>query len=528
MSLNFQLGILSGLIFCAQLFAQDVVFKSPVDDSLTIKTIAVLPILDNVGGIYSQPIEKKLNELVDEDHRWNLRRLNLAGPISRLEDLEQKPETLQKLISGTGIDALIGAEVFKGPEGISIQLDLFHTSNGKVLTQTSLKDYKRFDIINLEKQVSLLFQRLFNRLPYQGVILSRTGNRITINLGSKNGIENLSKLSIIQVTKLNRHPRFHFIVGAQKEILGQVKVLKVEPTLSFATVVYEREKGVLRKGNKVAGPTTINYDAPDDLMQSPEDLGAQRQKLEDKIAFGEGAQEWVPQKPPTFGQVGVKLGLGSYSANANLSSESLDASKFPYPLIGISGEIWLNPNWIARFSFEQGIASTENPRSGSSPESLSHSVSAYSFLVGYNFLLNNEFFGPKIEVAAGFSGYSDSVDDSNPTAFTSVKYSGLTLGLRGQMPLTPDLKWSAGLGLNFVLSPSLTETPVTSGTESSNGVTDFSLFGGYQLRTNLKIVGDLTFRLLRANFTGTGTRGETVSTASQKTTTLSGGVVYMF
>lgn len=510
--------------FTFHIHGQGVTYRSSVESQLEITRLTVLPSTDNVGNIYASVIEKHLVDLVQNDHRWNYEPLNFAGPTPLLDDLEQNPDFLLKMTQSSQADSAVGLQMTKGPKGISLKLSLFQLSNGYLLAQVQLRNHKRFDLPDIKNQTTQLFAKLIHKIPYQGRVISRQANRLTINLGKKDGIQPQTDLNVIQITRVDRHPRFNFIVGAQKEILGKIKILKVEDTLSFASIIYERERGVIRKGHKIDGLKNIKYTVPDSL--SEKSLTDTESSLKNEIVFGKDAKEWLPTKKPTFGQVGVKLGLGTYNGKVDLASESLQASDSIVPQVGISGEVWINPNWLVRFQWEQSIASTENPRTGSSPESLSHSLSAYSLIAGYSFLLEQEFFGPKIELGVGFSGYSDSVDTSNPTAFTTMKYSGLTLALRGQMPINE--KWSGGLSINYVLGPSLSESPETSGTDSSPGVTDFKIFASYKLKTRLRIVGDLNFRLLKASFTGTGTRGEAVSSASQTMTTLSGGIAYLF
>lgn len=514
----------------AQVYEQGGTFTSPVDQELTIRYLGVLPVKDNLEGIYARPLEEKLTELLKNHHRWNYRPLTMAGPMPDMLELEQKPETVIGLSAGSEADALVATQLSKGPRGISLRMNLFLRKTGRLIAQAQLNDHARFDLPDVQMQTAALLEKLLEKIPYQGHVLSRTGNRVTVNLGKRDGLAEGQTLSAVQIIGVDRHPKFQFIVQSHKEVLGTIKILKVEDTLSFGSVAYERERGSIRKNTKLSGLEKVAYTVPDRLESEAENQRPEREKLGNPLIFGQNAGEWKPINPPTFGQVGVRIGGGSYNGKTSLSSSgSLEASTSLYPQIALDGELWINPEWTARFKWEQGIASTDNPLGGD-PSSLSHSLSAFALMIGYNFLLQQEYFGPKIEVSAGFSSYGASVDDSEPTGLTSMKYSGLTLGLRGNMPVTDDKKWRAGLGLNIVFKPSLKETPVTSGDESSNAVNDFNFTVSHQLKVNLLIVGDLNFRLYRATFTGAGTRdgGETASDASQKLTTLSGGIVYMF
>jgi hypothetical protein len=140
-------------------------------------------------------------------------------------------------------------------------------------------------------------------------------------------------------------------------------------------------------------------------------------------------------------------------------------------------------------------------------------MSRYSLEVGYNFLLRDDFFGPKIQVSGGFATYRMYVDDSQPEALTTTTFSGLLLGLGGSFPISEEKLWFIGGKLNLFLLPTLTESPHTSGSSS-----------------NLRATGGLDFSLYSATFTGSGTRpaGDSATSISQRHTVITGGINYMF
>ena len=138
-------------------------------------------------------------------------------------------------------------------------------------------------------------------------------------------------------------------------------------------------------------------------------------------------------------------------------------------------------------------------------------------------LLTNDFFGPKIQLNAGSLTTKFSVDDSTPTAFTTMTYSGFYLGLAGEFPISEELPISLGGKLNFFVNPSLSESP--SSGSSSNTVNSFSFFMDYRMKPRFKIRGELMFENYSSDFSGAGARATSIS---HKMTTLMGGVQYLF
>ena len=142
-------------------------------------------------------------------------------------------------------------------------------------------------------------------------------------------------------------------------------------------------------------------------------------------------------------------------------------------------------------------------------------------------MIQDDFFGPSVLIALGFANYELDVDSSTPLSLTSTRYKGMFLGIRGTMPVSDDRRWNLGASLKYFFKSDLTESPQDSG-GSSNTITQFSLIGYYQQNTRMRFTGSLDFSLFSSRFDGGGSRTFQATDASQKFTTLSGGVEYLF
>ena len=511
-------------------------YISQVDEDLTITRIAVLPVTDNLDGIYARPIEAELVSRIKKNHQWDLVESNLSETPS-IVDLEENPKDLAKLSSKLETDALIACRISKAPGGTSIRLDLFLKTDNRLFAQETLKDFPRFEINELKEQVATMYGKLIAKIPYSGQILSRTQNRVTVNIGKSDGISKDQVLSVIQIIKLNRHPKFNFIINTEKEIIGKIKILKVDDNLSFASIITEKERGAIKKGAKISGVDFVNYTVPDELGSSFQKGDSLNDRQDSKVAFGKTPSEWVPTQPPMFGQVGLKFGLGSFGENTNLTNSNSalspggqDAKASIYPSLDLYGELWLNPKWQLRAEWLQGVLSTSNPRTSSSPSDLNDSLRYFSLAIGYNFLLRNDFFGPKIRLDLGMISYRMFVDNSQPEAFTTVNYSGIFLGITGVLPLDNHNNLMLGATFNMVPFPKLSEEPEASGGGPTNNFNSFSFFMEKKLRENIKLVGSLDFLLVSTSFSGPGARpnGEYATSISQRLTTANFGISYLF
>lgn len=506
---------------------QGAAYSSAVDQRLTIRKITILPASDNTDGIYARPIESLIVELVKSSHRWEFTDSKITSLSSSPLELEESAKQVQAVLSGIEADAAILPVITRGPSGLAIRLSLFMKVDGKMIAQEVIRDHARYELADVKAVTSNMYKRLIRTIPYDGLILSRQGTRVTLNLGKSDGLRAGQSVSVIQIISENRHPKFGMLISTEKEILGQVRVLKVDDTLSFGVITSEKERGAIQRLAKIAGVHPAEYGEAQSL--SPGTGSDIRNRPDAEVAFGEQAKEWLPIKPPAFGQVGIKASLGTYTGSTNLIGVgSLDAKSDFFPMLGINAELWLNPQWSVLADVTQGILSASNPRGGSSPATLNHAMSKYSMALGYNFLIRDEFFGPKFQLKAGINYYRMFVDDSTPESFTTVNYNGYLLGLGLYFPLSDFKEWAVGGEFIMTLFSKLSESPVTSGSSSSNTINEFNLFVERQIAVNLKARLALDFALYSSNISGTGTRVESATTLSQRHTSLGAGIIYQF
>ncbi|HWU43040.1 MAG TPA: hypothetical protein VN132_06360, partial [Bdellovibrio sp.] len=351
-------------------------YVSAVDQDLAIKSIALVPTTDNVGGIYAKPIEEELRHLLNADKQWSLAEFPKDLKI-KSELLDEHPEDVKKILQAGKSEAALSSKIIKGPRGISVTLTLFVGREGLPLLQESLSDYKGFEIADIKTQTDKLFENLKSRMPFRGVILSRRAQQVTLNIGSSYGLKPDSRVSVVQIIKINRHPKLKFMISTEKEVLGRVKLFKVEPYLSFGYVELEKEPGVIAVGAKVMPDEFVKYSTPV-VTSSGKVLEDITQRPDKDVAFGEEPKEWVPESNPQYGKVELLAGFSSYTQNAKLNAEgSISGSNNFAPNILVRGELWLNPQWFVGLNLRQSVFSIDNGLSGSSPGKLNMSMSQY-------------------------------------------------------------------------------------------------------------------------------------------------------
>lgn len=510
-------------------YGQSTILKSAIDNSVTVKTVTIAPFQDNVSQIYGKPLTGQMKAIVESDRQWDLR--TFPDTIKNTpEEFEDQPSLVKAALKKAGTDAMITARVTKGPQGVNIRMNLFLANDGLVFVQESLQDFSGFEITDLRNQLELMFKKMKSRMPYAGFVMSRKGQLVTMNVGKNHGVREGMDLSVIQMIKLNRHPKFKFLISAEKEIIGRIKLDKVEEALSFGTLTLERSENVVQPGMKVMTTEFVEYPATPVTGDGKilDDLG---QRPDSQVAFGNGQpREWVPETTPSFGKVGVMLGIGSYAISNTLRSVGgVDGSSNFTPSIHLDGELWLTRNWFMSLGLKQFVSQISNGYPGSSPGKINVSSMQTTLQAGYSFLMADQFYGPKIQVLGGYSKMQATVDDSSPTAFTSMNFGGMALGLAGSFPVSEETPITLGAKLMYYLTTSVDESPVSSGSSSSAKISTFSGFGTYKYTEHINLRGEIMYDLFSASFSGTGSRGaDSATSASHTLTTVAAGVEYLF
>jgi hypothetical protein len=483
------------------------IYVSAIDKELSIRRLAIDQATDNVSGIFAIPLATSLNARIESEKRWDLVFSSGTGNSETIDILLEQPNKVAAKIQANSADALLKLSLLKGPNGIQIKLGLF-TSSGSILSFKDVYRIDKFEISKLEKELFELYEQMLNDIPYQGLVVSRYENNVTINRGKNAQLKPNSELNIVQIVNIDRHPKFNFIISGQKEILGKIRLTKVDDNLSFGTILYEKEPQTIQPLLKVIFNEPKIY--PNLANSGNRDVISELSNRSDaSIVLGTQATEWKPAHMPTFGKVDILLGVGNYQTSSNLSINGGAAGSSPMALdMNLGFEMWLNPQWMIGVNLDQGAANIANPIENSEPSKLNFSLSKYNILAGYNFLLEEDFFGPKLQFLMGITSFQSKANDSTPTAFTSMSYSGLGLGIRAIYPLQEHSPWTVGGETFLSFTPQTSETPVTSGDVDVTNIMSFSGFGSYRLKANTHLLGKLLVDSCSTTFSGSGTRAE--------------------
>lgn len=485
-------------------------YISADDKELTINRIVIANVIDNVNNVYSNPLTEWLNKRIENDHQWNAVSYNRKLDSDYLEARE-----VQKILSESNAEGLITSRVLRGPQGLSYRMTFYVGKQGLPLVQEYRQLPTSDSLDDVQRNFENLYEVILSRLPYDGVILSRKGNDVTISIGKNYRIKSGSQIDVIQILKVQRHPKHQFMVASEKSIIGKIVITKADDALSFGRISFEKEANVIRPGNKIISQRMVHYPTQEEMLKDP--------------SFGESPTEWVEQSNPQFGKFIVWAGIGQYRQTAELVTEGgIDADSPFSPTIKLEGEIWLNQDWYLGLGTMQSALTLSNPIAGDSPSNLSTTLSSYTVSAGYNWLLGSDFLGPKIQTSIGLHQFTSDPASSTPTlAFTRMQFGGMYLGFNGSMNPVQGSPWDIGAQFKFFVTKTVSESP-KSGSASNTNILDFSLYTRYRKTSRMSYMGQLAFENYSSDFSGTGSRPDPATEISHKNTLILLGIEYAF
>lgn len=503
--------------------AQIKTFQSGIDEGLTIKTIAVVPVVDNVKSIYAKPLTEALLKELREDRRFSI--VEGSAPRFAPEDFEANSKLVTEYLSTHKADALLTSRLIKGPRGLSLRQTLIGGRERLPFAQESLEDYPGFETADVVRQQASLLERLLTRLPYQAQVTSRQGQVVTLNAGARNGLKLNDEIFVVLITAVERHPKFKFITKVDREIMGKIRLEKVDDSVSFGSLVSERTANLVQPGFKVTWSDPVQY--PRTGVTADGGLVPQiGERTDAPLAYGEQPREWQTGQDASFGKVALLAGIAQLGMSSSLSTgDTASGSNSFSPLVRIDGQMWLDPNWQFDLVIEQLATKISNGLAGSSPEQLNVQMQELTLLLGYNFLVEPaDFWGPKFELMGGFSRTSIFVDDSSPRAHTAKQYGGFAFGLGGSFPVVSESgsRWLLGGKFLYYWQPTLGESPTSSGSDS-NQITHFNLFSEYGMSARSALRFDLNFKQVSSSFSG-----GSATSASVNSVNVMGGAAFYF
>lgn len=512
----------SSLAITIVLFSNVSIASSTMDKGYQLKTAVPLLIFPDTDTIYGEHVEREMTNFLEEKTRFEFMKDNLPqikkDLLSRKASLQSLEliEPLKPVLNDAslrGVQLVFLGQMTSDEGNYSLQFRLFATDGAELLHYSSKSIGQPQKLTDLSEATREAMEELTKGIPFDATVIQRDGYRVVFDIGTP-ALYVGKECPVYTIENRSGH--------LFMEETGRVVVTEVAEHLSFGKILVDRKPHEVAKWNKLRlhddsyyVTTRINPPLPhyeysnliDSNIPEPQDR---------KIASEE--------TKPTLGFFNIQLGASAVTLNQKtVQGSGASQNQLYYPGGSLLGEIWLSTRFFFQFGYDFFLSTLQT-----SGGRLNSSLNNFKGQVGYRFTLPGEAPLPSLHVKIGLSRHQLQIDNSiDPLGFMTTSYSGIRLGGGLHIPL--DNKWGLGLDVNTLLFASVSETPLTSGseTEGTSGI-EFDFKGYYHLTEVIDLELKLAFQSYSADFKGLGTRGTAFASSSQTSRAIYGGLAYYF
>lgn len=444
--------------------------SSEMDCRYSLDTVGSLKSLDNVDGLFADYIAQSIRDYFATQPRFLLQDLSrsdavLSGsklPYSKLIDDEQ---VLAKVARTTRSSTLIRTKIFKEGARYRFTIDWLHAPKMEAISSEVffIDEPARGQALGAEEiktQVQAALDRLIRKIPFLGHITGRDQSTVTLNVGDALGLRKGDTLVVGTLEEVKRHPLLKSIVEWRTLQTGKLEVDQVDRGITFTKILEEDPARPIARFNKLltvipkSDPIQSARTEPTDETQAP---------LPERTA------------PAKYGWISAGMLLGNASRQVSDATGTTGKDGGGYGGgARADAQIWLDRQWFAegRLGFSYYPYSQSDLATGTDTGA-SSSVMLYEqkLGVGYSYLPGADFFGAKSWVKLGTQTFSFTLPKSAAEQTNPVKFSGLYLGLGGDLPLREG--WGAQMNLDFGLTKTVTESSGLLGKATSATIVDF-------------------------------------------------------
>lgn len=388
------------------------------DDGL-MRRCLLLPILDEMDGALSF----KVYELVEDQlknsswcyYRPNSEILNiLKNYKENLATYLRNPDVLKTIAEKTNSGALILVGLKNEKEGVEVQVEVY-SGNGLSIFYREKEFIESIDIELIAQCVHKHLQNYRKLIPYDAQVMGVLGNQITFDVGKSYHLRLGQQVTIKRLIRIVEHPLLKKVVSFESEVLAHGDVVSIDENQSLAILKEYQGARRVEKGDWVIlGWESKGREEEDTTLPFPE-------------SSNRGYQ---------FGKIGEGklLLVGNDGVRKSWKEMKRREAVMGVGLIG-GAELWAL-RWLW-FSGELGreFHSYKAQQGDHGSSSYSAVNGRFKLLGGYRYLPLGFFYGPRIDGYMGYSSYSYSEENVSPDGIGDWGLSGLTFGVKGDLPL---------------------------------------------------------------------------------------------
>jgi hypothetical protein len=446
----------------------------------SMRRCTLLPISDSVGGA--------IGFKVFEDLETQLKRSNwctyvsnsgLLNIFSRYREnlpqyLKQK-EVLQTVADKLKVGSIIRLDIVNEIKGVELHLDVYG-ENGEDL-YFSEKTFLNKDDIELISQTGKNWLDMYAKtIPYDAKITGILGEQITLDVGKGYPINSGQQFVVKRPVAQKKHPLLKKIVDWDTEVLAEGKIFNISDNQALGMVkVYKTDKKL------TAGDWVRLEEWKQALIQDP--------TLDEK-------------KDESLGTLGI-LSIAMFGSSSSTDTNGPNGStRMSGNLFGIDFRVegWITRQYFVALEIMRSLGSESQNSGNPDKDKVNANNGNFKLTGGYKYLPIGFFYGPQVDIFAGYANHTYDLDSSANDGFGKNSISGIVLGTAANIPINREYRLF--VGAEFIPFPAFNDEDNIFGSTKSASSLEIELGIKYQYTPRITIDGSIETASRKAKFKG--------------------------
>jgi hypothetical protein len=463
--------LILSLFFCYSLFAQS-----------SMRRCTLLPITDSVGGAIGYGVFKEVEQDLKKSN-WctYVSNSGLINVFSRYrENLPQYVKTKEVLTvvsEKLKVGSILVITLKNELNGVEAEMMVFG-ENGEDIYFSEKSMIRGDEIENISQTVRNWIDMYAKMIPYDAKVNGILGDQITLDVGKGYPISIGQKFLVKRPINKKKHPLLKKIVDWDTEVLAEGKVFNISDNQALGMVSVYKSESKLSQGDWVR------------LESMPQGLVDEQAPAEEKDIEDLGS----------LGVLSVSLFGSTSSVDTNTPN---GANRMGGNLYGIDfrAEGWITRQYFAAFEIERTLGTLKENSGNPSKSNINVNNSSFKLTGGHKYLPVGFFYGPQIDIYAGYASHTYDLDVSTSDGFGKNTISGINLGTNANIPINREYRLFASA--EFIPFPTFSEDDNIYGSAKSSSSMELEI--GVKYQYNSKMTLDATIETLsrKAKFNGT-------------------------
>ncbi len=456
-------------------------FVSPLFAQSSMRRCTLLPVTDSVGGAIGYKVfEEVERELRRSNWCTYVSNASMVSIFSKYREnlpryLKSK-EVLATVADKLRVGSLILVNLKSELNGIDAELTVYGET-GEDIYFSERAELANDNIELVTDTVGNWLAMYAKMIPYDAKISGILGDQITLDVGKGYPIQAGQKFVVKRLTQKKKHPLLKKIVDWETRPLAEGRVMNVSDNQALGQIKAYKSDVKLERGDWVR---------------------LQEYRAEDENPSADVDKKEI-ENPGTLGIVSVAL----FGSNSSVDTSTPGGpNRMNGNLFGVDFRVegWITRQYFAALEIDRSVGSLK--KSSGSPEKSTINVNNGSFKLtgGYKYLPIGFFYGPQIDLYAGYANHGFDLDVSLPDGFGKSSITGIVLGTAVNLPLNREYRLFAQA--DFLPFPTFTDEDGIYGSATSVNAMELEIGVRYQYTVRTTLDGSIETQSRKARFSG--------------------------